>query len=94
MSEDFDRGGGCRFDAQPCMPRLRRPSPHLAVLPEGEATRAILEHLGRPKTGPVPRAHGPPGGLVVGPTWARTMMPGKLRAFLEFMRAANWVAPR
>jgi len=24
---------------------------------------------------------------------ARTMMPGKLRAFLEFMRAANWAAP-
>jgi DNA-binding transcriptional LysR family regulator len=25
---------------------------------------------------------------------ARTMMPGKLRVFLEYMRAANWVAPR
>jgi DNA-binding transcriptional LysR family regulator len=25
---------------------------------------------------------------------ARTMMPGKLRAFLEFMRAANWSEPR
>ncbi len=36
----------------------------LAVLPEGEATRAILEHLGLPTTAPGPRAHGPPGGLV------------------------------
>jgi hypothetical protein len=23
----------------------------------------------------------------------RTLMPGKLRAFLEFMRATNWKAP-
>ena len=38
----------------------------LAVLPEGEATLAILEHLGLPTTARGPRAHGPPGGLVVG----------------------------
>jgi hypothetical protein len=42
----------------------------LAVLSEGEATRAILDHLGLPITAPVPRAHGPPGGLVVGSTWS------------------------
>jgi len=41
----------------------------LAVLPEGDATRAILEHLGLPTTAPGPRAHGPPSGLVVEPTW-------------------------
>ena len=41
----------------------------LAVLSEGEATRAILDHLGLPITAPVRRAHGPPGGLVVGSTW-------------------------
>jgi len=48
-----------------CGDRLRI----LAVLPEGEATRAILEHLGLPTTALGPRAHGPPGGLVVGSTW-------------------------
>jgi hypothetical protein len=32
----------------------------LAVLPEGDATRAILEHLGLPSQAPRPRAHAPP----------------------------------
>ena len=32
----------------------------LAVLPEGDATRAILEHLGLPADPPRPRAHAPP----------------------------------
>ncbi len=42
----------------------------LAVLPEGEATRAILDHLGLPTTAPGPRAHGPPHRhVVVASTW-------------------------
>ncbi len=40
----------------------------VAVLPEGDATRAILQHLGLPTTAPGVRTHGPPGGLVVEPT--------------------------
>ena len=32
----------------------------LAVLPEGDATRALLEHLGLPVDPPRPRAHAPP----------------------------------
>jgi hypothetical protein len=32
----------------------------LAVLPEGDATGAILEHLGLPTEPPSPRAHAPP----------------------------------
>ena len=32
----------------------------LAVVPEGDATRAILDHLGLPTAPPQPRAHAPP----------------------------------
>jgi hypothetical protein len=35
----------------------------LAVLPEGDITRAILDHLGLPTQRPRPRAHAPPDRL-------------------------------
>jgi len=41
----------------------------VALPPEGDATHAILQHLGLTTTAPGLRALGPPGGLVVEPTW-------------------------
>ena len=35
----------------------------LAIIPEGDATRSILEHLGLPTQAPHPRAHPPPDRL-------------------------------
>jgi DNA-binding transcriptional LysR family regulator len=43
---------------------------------------------------PVLEKFSPPGEAFHVYYPARTMMPGKLRAFLEFMRAANWSEPR
>ena len=56
--------------------RSRGPLRILAVLSEGEARWAILDHLGVPITAPVPRAHGPPGGLSSG-------RPGATETFLR-----------